>query len=555
MKYYILFLLIGVVYCDIESETGLKPEYEVITIGMGTTGSTIFGRLVQAGASPVLGVEAGADWTFETRSKLKTQWGSYNYFVDPDTNRGGYIGLFQAGRGAGGSMYVTNNGWEEGHKYWWDNLNSIVQDPRYTYDNAQCFFNNIINKEYQSSSGRIQIRQSNSATILGNNWRSVGSNLGLNTLTDCNNYTTDTNVFCFEPSSTRWAAGNGQAVGSRDSSWAEYVRPILNKTRSDVLLGAKVTKILFTCENCGDREAYGIEVIVNGTYYRINAKYAIILSSGALNTPELLQVSGVGDATALKALGIKVVKDLPAVGNNLQDGGYVSLSFSTNIPPSHFAAGSTSVTSTKPTAFLSSPYAVPGSPDLLLITITIPSGAGSTLLVIDFNLGSLSRGNLYLRTKDPLTATSGIFSYIQSTTDLNRFVSFYNITRAVMANLAATGGYTITETGPSAGVFSQAGLEALVKSIPENGGISNTNHWAGTVAMGPNSDGYYGTAVNPNMQVYGVKHLYVADASVFPYYPGDGGVAPSIFIGEILSQYLSKKYYGNSLKYVYSDCV
>lgn len=553
--------------------------YDWIVVGAGTTGSVLCGRIIQAGGS-VLCLEAGGDWEYNTTAKTLTQWGSYNYFIDRDPARNNYAALMQGGKGAGGSMYLTGNGWEEGQKFWWDKIQALAQDNRYSYNNAQCYFNNVIVNALNTNTGKIQVRQSASSTPLANYWKSVGINLGYQPQNDCNDATSLANQFCFEPSSTRWSAGNNQAVGSRDTSWAEYVRPLLNSSRLEVVFGAKVTKLLL-CEQCSNCEnecseeflggkrggndklvAYGVQAVINGTSYDIKAKYGVILSGGAINTPEILQLSGIGEPALLQSLGVKVKVALPLVGKSLQDGGSVPITFTTNIPLSDFAAPNTGFTNTKPAAFISTPFAAPGEADLLLLAIVFRTGTSTTISTINFNIGTNQdvpsagipvpgSGELYLVTKDPLTATSAKYSYVTPNLKLQRFVSFYNITRSVMANLAAAGGYTITETGPSVGKFSFTDLSALVRSIPDNGGVSPSPHWGSTCSLGTNPSN---SVVNSRLQVHGVSGLYVADNSVYPYYPGPGGVTTAIFVGELLSQQISKDYYGNSLKSVYWAC-
>jgi len=555
--------------------------YDWIVVGAGTAGSVLCGRLVQAGGT-VLCLEAGGDWEFNTTTKTLTQWGSYNYYIDRDPTRNNYAAIMQGGKGAGGSMYLTGNGWEQGQKYWWDRIQALAQDNRYSYNNAQCYFDNIIVNALNTNTGKIQVRQSASSTNLANNWKTVGTNLGYPIQNDCNDPTSLPNQFCFEPSSTRWSAGNNQTVGSRDTSWAEYVRPLLNNSRLEVVFGAKVTKVLL-CDQCngcdtscpngfmgakfgggnGRPLAYGVHAVINGTSYDITSRYGVILAAGSINTPEILQLSGIGESALLQSIGVKVKVDSPMVGKSLQDGGDVTLSFTTNIPLADFAAPNTGFTNTKLAAFISTPNAAPGEADLLLLGIVFRAGTSTSITAINFNIGTNQAapstgipvpgsGQLYLVTKDPLTATSSKYSYTDTAVKLNRFVSFYNITRAIMAQLAATGGYTITETGPSAGKYSFADLSALVRSIPDNGGVTPSPHWGATCSLGTDIST---SVVNAKLQVHGVDGLYIADNSVYPYYPGPGGATTAVFIGELLSQQIQAKYYGNSLRNVYWACV
>ncbi len=552
LRYLLLAVFIFSAQCSQPVAHGIKAEYDLIILGMGTFGSTVFGRLNQAGAYPILGVDLGGDSEFITTSHIRTQWGSYNYFANPDANRGGYSTPIYGGKGAGGSMYLTNNGWEQGRKYWWDRFYNTVRDSRYTYNTSQCLYDRAVVQEYPTTTGRIQVRKSNSNTPLGGYWATVGTSYGYGTEPDCNDYSTAVNTFCFEPSSTRWSAGNSQGVGSRDTSWAEYVRPIWNSTFNDILLDARVIDIKF-CDNCNEVRPYAVVLIVNGTTYTVKTKHGVILGGGGVNNAHILQTVGIGNATLLKSLGIRPLVDLPAVGQNLADGGYTSISYVSNMPSSAFAAGTTTMTNTKPAAFLSTTYAVPGNPDMLLLMSFFTSGGVTNLLAIGFNIGSTSTGVTYPFTKDPLIDGTYEFSYLSGANELNRFTEFINITRSVVNRLAAVSGYTFTETGPTVGKNTPAQIQAMLRGIPENGGINNMNHWASTVRMGPYTP-TAGFAIDPDMRPYGTQGLYVGSSSAFPYYPGDGGAAPSVVLGEYLAAQLTKKYYGNSLRKLYGPC-
>src|SRR3984893_18471213 len=107
---------------------------------------------------------------------------------------------------------------------------------------------------------------------------------------------------------------NSAADGTRVSAVRAFLRPALSRPNLTLLLNATVVKLNFKGTRC-----VGVKIMTGGTATDIAADKEVILAAGAINSPKLLMLSGVGEATALRSLGIDVVENLPGVGQNLQD--------------------------------------------------------------------------------------------------------------------------------------------------------------------------------------------------------------------------------------------
>ncbi|KAJ6520619.1 alcohol oxidase [Mycena vulgaris] len=118
--------------------------------------------------------------------------------------------------------------------------------------------------------------------------------------------------------------------GKRIASASAYYTPVASRTNLKLLTGAHVTKIIFQPELVdGNHVAVGVEFIVKGTVYSVFASKEIILSAGTIQTPQILELSGIGDPKLLREMGIQTLVDLPGVGNNLHDHAFTRIHYQT----------------------------------------------------------------------------------------------------------------------------------------------------------------------------------------------------------------------------------
>lgn len=530
----------------------VKNSYDFIVIGLGTSGPVILNRLHEMGAKNILGIEGGGDWSNTTLTLSKTQWGSWNYYADRDTRRpGSYKAEIVQGRTTGGSMRLSNNGWERGIPVWHNTMANIVRDERYNYTVAKCFYENVIERDINTTRGKIQVRQSNSNTILGDAWKTIGLNMGYKVYNDCRYIDSNDNSFCYESSALKWTSNGGLPIGRSSTSWEEYGREIEDDKGVDIILNSRVVKLL-TKYKRGVKSIIGVRVIVNGEYTMdIKAKKATILASGTLGNINILSASGIGNRTVLESAGIQVFNELPAVGFNFQDTGTLTVGYSSNFSINDINTPGSVLLNTKLAAFIKTVYSTRSAPDFLLIGIL----STGSITFIQYDLDRNNSGRVYPITYDPLVRSNVETNYLGSNLEINRKATFYNITRSIVEKLRQQlPQFYFTERAPTSGVYSLSDLTTLMLQHPTNGGINPSGHFSGTCRMGPYGD-VLNSVVNPDLQVHDIDSLYIADNSVYPIYPGSGGIAPGVLIGERMSQILSEKYFAYNMRNVYGQCI
>lgn len=522
----------------------IKPVYDLIVVGLGASGSVVCSRLTQAGFN-ILCVEAGLDWTFSTESLIGTQWGSWQMLADPQPTRGTTRQDVEVGKTAGGSFQLSNNGWEWGTRYWADRTAAYVKDARFNYNATACIYENIIERDYLETTGKIQIKKSYNSNSFGSNWAATASSFGYPVFQDCNDPNKGNELYCYESSSIKWIDGNGAYAGNRSSSWVEYVRSTFNYPNVDMAVGTRLLKLYLSKGRID-----GIRILIADiNAVDVKAKLGVILATDAINTAAILQRAGIGNATALSALGIQPYLDLPAVGK-LQDAGYNTMRWTSNINCATFScAPPDGFTANKPIGFIRTSLASSPDADLMLIVSPRTSGSVFAFLYDNDNNGV---GQVYLKTADPLIEPNVQYNYVNSG-QLAQRVQFVNTTREIMARLSSIGGYNFVEQPPSSNAVTNAQISAMLLGIPENGGIAPSYHYGSTARMGPFGD-TANSVVNPNFQVHGMSNLFVVSNAAYSFAPAPGGIAPGVLTGERASAIISRLFCNNCLNSIYAQC-
>ena len=340
-------------------------------------------------------------------------------------------------------------------------------------------------------------------------------------------------------------AGNGR----RMSTATAYLEPAAQRPNLDIRTGATALRVIID-----GRRASGVEALVGGRQVRISARQEVVLSAGAIKTPQLLMLSGVGPSDALSSHGIQVVRDAPNVGRNLQNHACYRLQYLCSAPVSasrhlrpHNAAAAALRYALFKTGPLAETYAVAGGyfrtdPGLevsdaqvvLLSALGPARTGGATFRIRDmlpdrhgFGLtvyqGSpLSRGAVSLRSADPLDRPRIEAGYFSDSRDMEVLLKAVKRMRGMMRR-PAIAKYIDRELLPGEAVADDRSLEA---DIRHNG--ATAYHQCGTCAMGPRED----SVVDSELRVRGVEGLRVADASIIPRIPNAALHAPAIMIGE-----------------------
>ncbi len=303
--------------------------------------------------------------------------------------------------------------------------------------------------------------------------------------------------------------------GRRVSAATAFLDPITDRSNLTVETGAHATRVLLE-----GRRAVGVAYLQGGEAKQARAEREVIVSAGALQSPKLLMLSGIGPAAHLQAHGIDVVADLPGVGQNLQDHVQLPVVFKrkTDAPMTTLLTGNVLFLRTRDGADAEPPDMqlnfTPSIPAPLAPMLDIPFAACIFLPIL---VQPASRGHVRLRSADPLAAPLIDPNYLGQPADVQAFVRVIETIRAI-ARTPAFSDLNEVEILPGA----DADLEAFVRSQS-----STLWHPAGTAKMGRDPM----AVVDPQLRVHGVESLRVVDASVMPTVTSGNTVAPAFMIG------------------------
>ena len=331
--------------------------------------------------------------------------------------------------------------------------------------------------------------------------------------------------------------------GERFSAAKAYLTPNLSRSNLTVMTNAHTTRILME-----GRRAVGVEARVKGALMQLRASREVLLCAGALQSPQLLMLSGIGPGAQLQQHGVKVVHDLVGVGTNLHDHVDVvqvvdapqltelfGLSFSGAMAAirgvfewRRARSGMLTTNFAEAGGFIKSQ---PGEalPDLQLhfvIGKLIDHGR-KTVFGHGYSchvclLRPKSRGTLALASADPLAPPLIDPNFLAERDDVDRLVRGFKLMRGILAQPALSG-YRGRELLTSAGARSDAQIEAFIR-----GHADTIYHPVGTCRMGPTA----ADVVDAQLRVHGVQSLRVVDASIMPSIVGGNTNAPVIAIAE-----------------------
>ncbi len=339
-----------------------------------------------------------------------------------------------------------------------------------------------------------------------------------------------------------------QKNGERHSTAVAYLHPALDRDNFTAIPYAHVTKLLLDETRC-----IGVAYYHEGEVKTAHVNHEVILCGGALNSPQLLMLSGIGSADHLAELGIPVVKDLAGVGQNLMDHMQVPVAFHCTQPVSLVAKDDLVQRQSykdNRMGLLTSNLGEAGgfiklhsqsrSPELqfhfgpdwfIRHGFESPTGHGFTVLA--GLVGTKSIGELKLQSNDPLAPPLIDFACLTDEADVQVLLEGVKIARRIVAT-PAFDDYRGDEFLPGADVQSDEDLIDYIRNF-----ATTIYHPVGTCKMGHDQR----AVVNDRLQVHGIEGLRVADASIMPFIVNANTNAPCIMIGEkvadlILGDYL-----------------
>ncbi|MEB0039328.1 MULTISPECIES: GMC family oxidoreductase N-terminal domain-containing protein [unclassified Pseudomonas] len=321
--------------------------------------------------------------------------------------------------------------------------------------------------------------------------------------------------------------------GQRCSSSFAHLHPALSRPNLTVELHALVDRVIF---DEAQQRATGISVTQNGVVRTFTANKEVILCAGAVDTPKILQLSGVGDQALLAKHAIPLVKHLPAVGQNLQDHLCASYYYKANIPTlndqlsslfGQFKLGLKYLLTRKGALAMSVNQAggffrgneAQAYPNLQLyfnpLSYQIPKNNKASLkpepysgFLLCFNpCRPTSRGAIEIASKNPRDAALIDPNYLSTQKDIDEVIQGSRLMRKIM-QAPALKGITVEEVLPGPAVESD---EQMLQYFRENSG--SIYHLCGSCAMGADE---HNSVVDKELKVHGIKGLRIVDASIFP---------------------------------------
>ena len=501
--------------------TNLKDTYDFIICGAGSSGSVVASRLAEFPGVSVLLLEAGgSDELPEVvePEKWRLNFGSerdWGFMAAPNSDLGGRTTRCSMAKVLGGGSSVNAMYWFQGHQDDWNHFAGVTGDPGWNYEAVLSRYRRIEDwhgtpdPHHRGSGGPMYVQAAPNPSPLAPALLEAAASIGIPRFPSHNG--------------AMMQGDGGCALAEliiqhekRKSTFRSYVFPKMHQLNLTVLSGALVTRLLF--EN---NRATAVEVLVDGKIRTLQASSEIVLSLGAIHTPKLLMQSGVGAAGELRKHGIPVVQHLPGVGQNLQDHPVFDVTWEYSEHPAPRNNFAEAVLFWKSEASLK-------QPDLLVGQVEVTRASPEIMAQFDppesccgFKVAVLqprSRGRVSLtgpRPDQPVAIETG---YLHESADLETALAGIELCRSI-GNSAPLGRFAKREVMPAG---------RLTPAEYARQGAMSFQHQTCTAKMGTDDL----AVVDPQLRVYGLQGLRIADGSVFPRITRGGTMAPCVVVGE-----------------------
>lgn len=509
--------------------TTIAQDYDYVIVGGGSAGAIVASRLAEDPESRVLVLEAGPENTsYWARVPLgfakilfKPEFMWLDWQTQPDESLDGTVYSLPHGRLLGGSSAINglvhvrgNPGdydqWDEAGATGWNHSSLLPYFKKSETDHRG-------ETAFHGGSGPFKVERARWQNPLAEAFIEAASDqLGIARNDDFNRDRIEGTGY--------WDLATWN--GTRSSTDSAYLKRARRQPNLDVVTEALVTGIAFD-----GRQATGVDYRKGGHEFRISARRDVILAAGALHTPQLLQVSGVGPGALLQKHGIDVVRDLPGVGENLMDHVQYGVKFRTDSPYTfnnavgsipkqglqgikHYLLprnGPLNIGASLAGAFFRTRPELP-EPDIQLHFLPfMPGEKGWDLADFSgFRLGMYqgrphSRGHARITGPSVEDQPDFVFNHLSHEVDVAVALAGVRAAMTVGAAMPADFGVEQIEPGPD------ASDEEIIAWIKENS--DTAFHYAGTARMGTDDQ----AVVDPTtMRVHGIDGLRVVDASVMP---------------------------------------
>jgi choline dehydrogenase len=518
--------------------------FDYVIVGAGSAGSALASRLSEDGKHSVLVLEfGGSDRSIFIQMpaalSIPLNMKAYNwgYWSEPEPQLNNRRISCPRGKALGGSSSINGLVYVRGHALDFDRWEAEGAQG-WSYARVLPYFRRAESfrgspSEYRGTDGPLVTTPGGRSNPLFDAFIEAGRQAGYPVSADLNGAQGE-GFGGFDMTvkdGVRWSAANA------------YLRPAMKRPNVAVETHALVTRILFE-----GKRAVGVAYEKGGAAETVRAAREVILAGGAINSPQVLKLSGVGPAAELQALGVPVVHDLKGVGENLQDHLEYYFQVASKQPITLYrhtgligrglvglqwllrGTGLGASNQFESGAFIRSRAGI-AHPDIqyhfLPLAVTYDGNTLATEHGFQVHVGSLrsrSRGHIRLASPDPREAPRIVFNYMSDPDDWTEMRASLRLTREIFGQ-PAFAPYAGREIQPGAACQSDAEIDAFLREK-----LESAYHPCGACKMGSPSDPM--AVVDPQTRVIGLEGLRVVDSSIMPSITSGNLNAPTIMIGE-----------------------
>ena len=523
----------------------MQEKYDYIIVGAGSAGCLLANRLSANPNNSVLLIEAGRKdnnlWLhipvgyFRTMNNPKFDW---MYKLEKDKGLNNRRIDWPRGKVLGGSSALNGLLYIRGDRHDYDNWQRLGNDG-WSYDEVLEYFKKFEcqengENEYHGVDGELKVSNLRLKREIAELFIKASQEIGIPYNPDCNGEQQE-GVGYFQQTSFK---------GFRRSSYRSFLnRKIRNRKNLTIVTDTQISKLLFK-----DKRVIGVNCIQSNNQpdKTIYANNEVILSAGSISSPQILQLSGIGDAKQLEKLGIDVIHNNPAVGKNLQDHLQVRMVFKTNtrtlndelntwwkkalIGLQYFIFRTGPLTLSASQVYVFTNTSLDGSrPNIQFHMQPLSAdkpGDGvhpfSAFTMSICNLRPESRGEVTINSADPTQLPKIIPNYLSTEGDRKIAIDSIKVARKI-AEADSLKKHILDEYVPGQSFISD---EELLEAAKNNS--QSIYHPVGTCKMGDDEN----SVVDEQLKVHGISGLRVVDASIMPELVSGNTNAPTMMIAE-----------------------